>query len=156
MVLAAMDLAARVKNGEPLTANDPAPGELPVVGGIVGRTLRHQGGQQNRDLRALRDRVHEAFMAEEAADPEWPLMDKDEQNGVRSYWGKKANDIVYGTQRAPGAIVEDLRDAPWYRSMPREQQIQELAALRQELDRRAAEAKTDRERGRALLPAGMR
>jgi hypothetical protein len=136
IVLAGLDVAAKIKGGEQLTAPNAAPGERPVTGGLVGTFVRHQGGQVDRDLQEARDQMRDQLLAEVRADPRWASRSPQKQAQIEGRISEFATKATYGTKTQPMTILRNAREFLEWKGATKEEQAEELGRLRDELRRR--------------------
>lgn len=139
VLLAAADIAAKVKDGEPLTPINPGVGEMPGVGGIAGRFVRSRGGQVDENLRDLRDDVRDSLVRELQALPGWNEVSGKEQDAAIGRIGEFSTKWVYGRDTLPSAELERWRNLPGFKQLSREEQGELLSIVRNTMEQERRE-----------------
>jgi len=156
IVLAAGDLAAKIKDGQPVTEPNSTISQMPVVGGMLKRFLPTLGGGHDQDLRNLREEVRSALIEERKrliGTAKWDTLPDASRSQIEAQAGQAATGLVYGTETQPFAIMKRLRDSLQAAGHSPEQISSEMADLRGRL--KALEKRVEPVRGRELGKRGI-
>lgn len=141
ILLAAGDMAAKVKDGQPLTGLNPSAGQLPGVGGLAGAFVKSQGGQVEQNLRDLRAQTAEAYkkdlMTAVAESPRYRTMPPTAvEQKVSDLAGSLATVAVYGVKTNPDSVIKRVQRDPAFTLLTPAQQAEKLHEVRALLDQR--------------------